>query len=245
MIFNILSSKTSMSRWQDQSTGVSITYEVVPRGRDYLEIGEGYILAAAGYLPLRDEKRQPVVCSVTILSDPSRIAQRTSEVPTCGQATFYPERDGDLDSDPAQLFIILVIEPERFAELLNLRITRPGSATLHAKIEGLEFGWEPDGSHQIWKLPEKVEKYHREVKHIDSFWIGVETFWASEGSIGKSEDERQNTLSSESPDEQDRLRAVDQSPSAASDASIQVLRHIRTLLLVLIIVLVLMLLRHR
>lgn len=243
MIFNILSSKVSYSRWQDRDTTVSITYDVEPRGRAYLDIGDRYVLAAARYPPMRDKNRQPVECTVTITCDPENISHLKTKTPICGYAQFYPERNGSLDDDPPKLLITLVTDATRFAELLNLRITQPGTATLNAQIDDLEFGWEPDGSHQIWKLPEVTDKFQRDRRHIDSFWIAVETFWTSEGAVGQPEDERTSALLAESPDETDRKLAAINHPVTSPDTSANLLGHIRTLLTVLVVLLFGMLLK--
>lgn len=129
----------------------------------------------------------------------------------------------------------LVLDPPRFAELLNLKITKPGSASLQASIDDLDFGWEPDGSHQVWKLEPTTERYAKERKLIDSFWINIETFWASEGSLGQAKDERINTLLAESPDEGDRKTASLLKTSPAQDTSVKLLEQVRILLFVLVL----------
>lgn len=88
MIFDILSSKISMSRWQDRPASISISFDVVPHGRGYLEFGDDYILAAAGYLPMRDQNRKSVEASVTITCDPSHIEHLKADKPICGYAQF-------------------------------------------------------------------------------------------------------------------------------------------------------------
>lgn len=52
----------------------------------------------------------------------------------------------------AHLELGIVVEPHVPDEMLRATATEAGAATLHAKIEGLKFGWEPDGSHVFWDL---------------------------------------------------------------------------------------------
>jgi hypothetical protein len=74
---------------------------------------------------MRDDKRVPVEASVSISSDPTQIAHVTGEKPVVGYAQFSPARERDFDSEPAKLWIQIVVERERFDEILQLRIGSP------------------------------------------------------------------------------------------------------------------------
>lgn len=207
MIFDVLKSSVNFSKWHDSEGSVSLNFEVVPKDREYLDIGDNYILSGSGYLPMLDKDRRPIIATVHVSSDPKQISHIKGEKPICGYASFFPERDRDFDAEPPNLALSIVVEPHVFAEMLRIRVTNPGAATIHAHIEGLEFGWEPDGSHQIWKLDDASDCESGTRRRITSFWYGVETFWTSESAIRNEANRQTNAWLADSPNPEDRKLA--------------------------------------
>lgn len=241
MIFDILSSRVNVSKWGDRSGSISLSFDVVPNGREYLDIGKDYILCASGYLPMRDKKRTPIDASVTITSDPQQISHVHSEKPFIGFATFSPTRQQEFDPQAAKLWITIAIEPGRFNELLNLRIAGSAIATLNVDIEGLNFGWEPDGSHQIWPPNDKARPELDRLL-VTGFWINLETFWTHEQAIDETRDHRQNLMIAQSRDEDDR-KMVAVLSEKQPDASVNLLKQCRSLLILLFVLGVIALIR--
>ena len=230
MIFDVLKSTIQFSKEGDSTGSVSVNFEVVPKDQEYLDIGDEYILCGSGYLPMRDKTRQPVVATVNVSSDPEKIAHIKGDRPICGYAHFFPERRHDLDAESPKLMCSVVIEPNAFAEMLRARVTAPGSATLCLAIEGLEFGWEPDGSHQIWNLDDSSDCEHAARRRITSFWFNVETFWTSEGAIREEEDRKTNTWLADSPNPEDRKLAASAQEAVNPDPVAKLLAECRGLL---------------
>lgn len=233
MIFDILRSTITIAKWQDAKGKTSIGFEVVPNGQSYIDVGEEYILCAAGYVQMYGKGRKPIDASITVTSDIEQISHVKSESPIVGYAQFFPARQRDLYPQPAKLAMVVVVEPERFAELLSLRVTQAATATFQADIQGLAFGWEPDESHQIWTLDDKSETGFGERRAISEFWINIETFWTHEHAIDTSRDDRLNILLAQSPLKSDRDLAAANTASTPPDHTSNLIRQCRMLLVLL------------
>jgi hypothetical protein len=98
----------------------------------------------------------------------------------------------------------------------------------------MRFGWEPDGSHQIWDLRDTSDSELGQRRRITGFWINIETFWTHEKAISDARDARQHTLRAHSPDERDRKLIADLAPEKKPDPALRLLRHCRTLLILLV-----------
>jgi hypothetical protein len=69
-------------------------------------------------------------------------------------------------------------------------------------MDGLDFGWEPDGSHQVWKLKEGAEdKFSLPLERvaITDFRIGFGNQFDDEYWEGRDEPEENQVIKKESP----------------------------------------------
>ena len=243
MNFNVLKATSHISKWQNANVSVTLSFELIPDGREYLDIGDEYILSASSYLPLRDKARKPIDAHVNFTSNPDALDHIKGERPICGYADFLEERQRDFETTPAALYLTIAVAPELLERMLALRANQPGDVTFNAWIEGLEYGWEPDGSHQIWKLDDDRDAGFGMRRRITSYDFKVETFWCSEDSIRKAADRKFNERLSDSPNPEDRELAASLRKQITTDNIPQLLRHCRTILILLLIVGALILLR--
>lgn len=236
MIFDIIRSTVGVSKWRGGKGSRSLTFEVVPKDREYLEVGDKYVLSSASYQFLHQD-RELITAKVQVTDDPSYIERtdQEAEKDVCGWAAFYPEQKSDLHYSPPALEMVVVVEPALFEELFKLRIAAPDTATMHVDIDGLDYGWEPDGSHKIWKVEEKKANRLKEKKPVTSFWVSVCTFSTTEGAIAAEEERKTNEELAESPDPKVRKLAV---PTSAlkQDRTAELLVQVRTILLALLMV---------
>jgi hypothetical protein len=237
MIFNVISSTVGITKYGNADGYRAVSFEVVPEGRAYLEIGDEYVLSSAGYHDLLHHKRKLVRAKVHVTDDENRInrVDQTSGPELCGWASFYTEQDDDFGSDPPQLEFAVAIPPELFDDLFKMRIEAPGSATMHLDIDELEYGWEPDGSHQIWKIEEQAKKRIAQRKPVTSFWINVRTFSTTQRALAQEKDRSLSDTLADSSDPEDRKLAADLAPVLVDDAATKLLRECRMILLALLV----------
>jgi hypothetical protein len=233
MIFDVLKSKRHFANRDNGKSSMSLSFEVVPTDRDYLDIGDSYILCAAGYLPICGKERQPVVATVHVQSDPTLLDHIKGARPICGHADFFAEREDSFDFRPAALAISIIVEPKLFEEMSRVEIAEPGMATLYVKIEGLDFGWEPEGSHLIWKLDDTSDCELAMRRRITNFWLNVETFRTSESAIRGDAESRMNAELAESPNPEDRKLAANLQGPERPDPVANLLGQIRSALWVI------------
>ena len=245
MNLDIIKSTILLSKWRDAKGSVSLSFEVRPQGREYIEIGDEYLFSGSSWRWLHGKERILVNASVSVTDNPEYITHLEGlfpekERPICGCASFYPERQGSLDYTPAGLQFDMVAEPHLFAEMLRSTKHSPGGATLNLSLEGLDYGWEPDASHLIWKLAEGT----RDRRPVTSFSYRVERFWTTEGAIRRVNDRKVNDEMADSPDPEVRKLAevlTEQGPAA----TIALLKECRALLIAILIVGVIAIVRFR
>jgi hypothetical protein len=231
MIFDVLKSTIHFSKWEGEDASLSLSFEIVPKNGEYLDLGDKHILCASGYLPMRDKDREPITATVSVSTNFKLIEHVKGDKPICGYANFFPGRQGTLESRPAELAISVVVEPYVFEGMLRAKIRKPGAATLHVGIEGLDFGWEPDGSHQIWKLDDDSDCQLGTRRRVTSFWFNVETFRTSERLIREEADRQTDAWLAESTRPGGSEATANLQPPEKPDRVSQLLRQCRTILL--------------
>jgi hypothetical protein len=238
MNLDVLRSSVSFSKWQDSKGRMTLSFDVVPQGDEYMEIGDGYLFSASSYAKLRSGGRTLIKATVSITDDQDILGNwqgvhSDRERPICGSANFYTERDGRLgeSGEPAKLYFTVIVEPELFAEIARTTQELPGVATINLGIQDLEYGWEPDGSHLIWKLEESKDR-----RPITSFSYSVEGFWTSERAISNEGDRRFNAALADSPHSEDqKLAEVNAAEKAEQDNVMVLLKQCRSLLVAILL----------
>lgn len=237
MIFDIIESTVGVSKWEGSAASRSLSFEVVPKDSERLEIGDKYVLSSAGYHGLLHRDRERLTAKVHVTSDRSYI-ERQGEEPdkdVCGWASFYSESQGQFDYTPPSLEIAVVVEPALFDELFKLRIGAPDAATMHVGIEDLEFGPDPDGAHRIWKLEGKRADRLADRKPVKSFWINVRTFSTTESERTAEEERKHQATLAASSDPKERKLAADLASAPTVDTATKLLRQCRMILLALLV----------
>lgn len=232
MIFDVLKSTVSFTKYGDSSGSMGIRFDVAPNDRAYLEIGDKYILCGSGYLPFRDKGRDPATAAVHVVTDRAHVEKVAGGEPICGRADFFAPKHGD---GKPLLSIIVAVEPQLFEEMLRTSIAEPGAATLSVSIEGLKHGWEPDGSHEIWDLEDPAGCGSGERRRVTDFWFSVETFWTNEEAVREMGDTKFHARLVDSPDPDDRRLLTSLQPTAAADPIAHLLRQCRTLLVAMLV----------
>lgn len=235
MNLDIIKSTIHLSKWRDAKGSVSLSLDVLPQGREYIEIGEKYLFSGSSWSWLHGKERTLVSATVSVTDNPKYITHLKQESlekdrAICGCASFYPERQGSLDYTPAGLHFNIVAEPHLFAEMLRTTKHSPGGATLDLSLEGLEYGWDLDSSHMIWKLAEGA----KDQLPVTSFSYRVESFWTSEGAIKRENDRKRNDEMADSPDPAVR-RLAEVPTQQGPAATIALLKECRTLLIAILI----------
>lgn len=230
MNFDVIKSSVTFSKWEDKDTTLTLSLDVVPKDRDQLDIGDQYVLCAGRFLQLKGKGRQLIGLTVSINANLRSIEHIKGEKPICGYAQFLPERNDDFEPQAASVWITIVVAPDAFNEMLRHRIYTAGAAELNVLIEGLEYGWEPDGSHQIWKLDDDSDCGLTNLRRITSFHYTVETFSTRESSIQEEEDRKFHADLAASPDPKDRELATTLQQQQKADPVAQLLRQCRAIL---------------
>lgn len=224
MIFDVIAATHSLTSWADGGFSQSLKFEVVPNERYRIDFGEQHVLLGSGYHRFMALDRKPVRATISITANPA-IAAKLKEKETCGSASFH--------RGMAELAIYLTVEPALFEAIAALRIDEPGAATINASIKELEFGSDPDGSHQVWKLEDGSDLIPR--KPVSDFWLSVANFSTTEQAVIDATERRFNDRLAASHDPEERKLAglnVSHTPNPV----IILLSQCRWLLVVLIII---------
>jgi hypothetical protein len=234
MNFDVIKSSVAFSKWEDKETTLTLNLDLVPKDQYQLDIGDKHVLCARRFIQSKGKDRHLIPLTVSISSRPQSFDHVKGEKPICGYAQFIPERASDFESSEASVFIVIVVEPDAFSEILRHRISRPGTADLKVLIEGLEYGPDPDGSHQIWKLDDDTDCGLVNRRRITSFHYTVETFSTRESSIQEEEDRKFHADLADSPDLKDQeIAAILQSQQKA-DPVADLLRQCRAILVAIL-----------
>lgn len=234
LIFDVVKATHGFSKWSDRAATRSLKFEVAPHDRCQLDIGDSYTVISRRYHTITAKDRKNILTSIFVTTDDGYHERVGGEGPICGWAQFDKEREDSLDPQPAQLLIQVAVAPDVFDVMAAQRIDRPGSATLQARIEGLGYGWEPDGKHQTWDLSDEANTGNGKRRRVSSFGLSVETFWTSEGAIREVVEQQENAWLADSPDPEHRKLAMQLQPEK-SDAVVNLLRHCRLLLFALLL----------
>ena len=236
---NLIKSTVHFSNWRGSDGSISLSFDVAPEGREYIEIGDEYLFSASSWALTRRKERRLISASLSITTDSDALTNLEplfdeKDRPICGCATFYPERSGSLYHDAANLHFLVVVSQQLFTEMLRMPLDGPGAATLNVGLTGIEYGW--DSSHNVWKLDDS-DSLAPARRPITTFSFSVERFWTTESAISDVADRRTSAELAESPDPKHRkLAAIDEKERARQnpDPIADLLRQCRLLLLLIL-----------
>lgn len=187
-----------------------IVIKVAPL-EDTLDIGDDYVFCTNSYLRIHGKNREQVEGSITI----RRLTQHAKEGlahigfddDAIGRVDFYPPRisDESWSNMGPTLNYSIYLKDELF-ELISDRVKNLNAVDIiSVSIGNIDWGWEPDGSRQEWKLDPDSK---RNIKPIESFDI---TFKTQEQTVGDIETREQEIIRKEYDER--NLAVQDQSKS--------------------------------
>lgn len=108
---------------------------------------------------------------------PSNIKHNQLNDEKIGVVRFYDASDDEFGhySSPAKIYFRVFVEEKDFENIRDAVIAGVSVAYITCSLDGMDFDWEPDGSHQLWKLKEgKTSVSHTSLTDvaITSFSIG-------------------------------------------------------------------------
>jgi hypothetical protein len=186
----------------------SIIMKVVPL-TDTLDVGEDYVFCTNLHLRLHAKNREQVEATVTIRRSTADIRETLIRIggdkDSIGRVDFYPPRSSDesWSNTGPSLNYSIYLNDQSF-ELLADRVKNKNEASeISISIANIDWGWEPDGSRQEWKLDPDSKRH---IKPLDSFDITFKTqeqtvsdVEAREQVIVRKEYEERNPAQAEKP----------------------------------------------
>lgn len=189
------------------------------------------MLSADRYSVLRLKDRELIAATIYVTSDPDDISHVKGKKPICGFVTFYGRAPRDFEESQAQLIFSICVKPETFEHMLSINLTGSGEATLHLSVEGLEFGWEPDGSHLKWDLNDTSDCQLGERRRVTGFIYNAVSFSTSEYAIHEAREKKERAELAHSPDAGARKLAAALGESVELDPILKLLSQCRSLLI--------------
>lgn len=181
-----LKSTTHFNKWRADPTSKSLRFSVVSTDSDYLEIGTDYVFSSQRNLRTAVRERRAVQGEVSLTAAPDVLSnirplffEHPRENDLIGMVSFYPEGEPGFGYMPALINFMVIVEPWVLKEMSRQEGFGPGALTFDLRVDGLESGWEPDGSHTVWKLLDDKRSH----LPITSFSCAIETHRTTESEI--------------------------------------------------------------
>lgn len=158
MFFNILEVNQYYT-YSSIEDSLGITFKLSLSGNDYIEIGQEYVVASSNKQWLMKDKKfaNASVTFYDILSIERtapeivrKLLQSDKEV--IGTGGFHEETESDFETYPANLYFSIWLSSKSYRHLTEQLLYKNIPSDVAIFVEGLKYGWEPDGSHQIWDI---------------------------------------------------------------------------------------------
>ena len=190
MNFKVKNSLISFSKY-GELLGESIAFQVKPRGRGRISIADKYVFG--DQYPSNDREEVSGRLTIERLDD-SYTGSYGLDENKFGRVFFYEASVDEFGaySIPPLIYFRVFLKDKQFNEIKQAMLHGLSVANLGCGLEGLEFGWEPDGSHQEWKLKEgeEVKKFRLPLQDafITDFSIGFGKHFDDEYWEGRDDD---------------------------------------------------------
>jgi hypothetical protein len=133
-------------------SGHTISMEVYPSDRDYIELKTGEVFCDPRYLKFRGKDRESISATLSILPASS------DEDHAYSRMIYHKAVGNDLEYHPSSIHFSCFLSPGDFADILSdiRNGIAPSSVTVEVDekvadaASALTFGWEPDGSGMKW-----------------------------------------------------------------------------------------------
>lgn len=232
MKFDVLNSVVHFSKVNEHAGSNTISFDVVPTDGACIEIGSEHVLSSQRSFWRNGKDRKPVIAQLSISTNSEGAWEERDGTKHVGRATFYPERVDLLDGTPPKVYFVVILDQSQFTQLLDITPVEAGSVTAWVSIDGLEFGWEPDGSRGIWTLDGSDAS---RVRKISNFSLSAETFWTGESAIQEVADRKLRVTLANSSDKGERELGKQITPEPVPDPMMILLRQCRLLLILLLL----------
>lgn len=170
MILTVKNSNISLSI-HPNNVQETITFQVLPEGRNRLTIADKFIFGS-GY-PDKDKTEISGRFSIKKI-EPAYAEHYKLNSERIGYLSFFEavvEEFGEY-SLPAQVIFTVFVQEEQYEDIKKAVLAKLPVRHLTFSSNELDFGWEPDGSHRVWKANPDDSKLNLDKAHISNFSIG-------------------------------------------------------------------------
>ena len=126
---------------------------------DYIEIGKEYAVASLNKQWLMKDKK---IANISITFNDISTVNRTAPEAVqkllqtnkslIGIGMFHEESETDFQTYPALLGFQVWLSSKAYNQLFGQLLNKNIPSAIDIDLEGLKYGWEPDGSHTIWDI---------------------------------------------------------------------------------------------
>ena len=158
MFFNILDINLNYTHSGD-ADDIGIAFTLMPTELDYIEIGKEYAVASPQKERWLNDKK---IANTSIsLHDMSTISKTGAEAVQkllqtnknlIGIGMFNEESENDFQTYPGLLGFEVWLSSKAYSHLFNQLLNKNFPSAIDIDLEGLKYGFEPDGSHTIWDI---------------------------------------------------------------------------------------------
>lgn len=200
MQFNVKNSFVSFSSHSD-SFSEAITFQVMPEGRNKISIADNYVFGNQYPSEVREQVSGRFVIERLNNSHADSYSSNKNRI---GKVLFYEASIDEFASYsiPSLIYFRVFLKEKQFDEIKQAMLHGLPVANLGCGLDGLEFGWEPDGFHLEWKLKEGEEitksRFPLQDALITDFNIGFGKYSDDEYWEGRDEDEEKPVIKKES-----------------------------------------------
>ena len=170
MILSVKNSNISLSIHGD-NVQESITFQVVPLGRNKLTIADKYVFVSK--YPDKDKTDiSGRFCIKKIQPSYSEHYRLNSE--RIGYLSFFEAIVDEFSeySLPAHVIFTVFVQEEQYKDIKQAVLAKSPVRHLTFSSNELDLGWEPDASHHIWKGNPEGSKLNLDTVYIRDFSIG-------------------------------------------------------------------------
>lgn len=178
----------------------SITFQVEGEGRNKITIADKYQFGGKSY----DKEKESISGRFNIQKFDAHYAEHHKlDNEKIGVLDFFEAVHDEFSaySLPSKIYFTVYVHESEYERIRQAVLSQLPISHLVCGLDGLDYGWEPDGSSQIWKLIEGAEIKSRlplEKVYITDFSIGFGNAFDDEYWEGRDEIEEKPVIQKES-----------------------------------------------